>query len=409
MEIESNNLYEERRVVEKFIENQKLGHLSDYRYWLNLEPIRINDDTFKRIDLTIKSLVEEIKNFVMSKPIENLFNQLDLSNIERKYIISDLSISNNLKFFRPDICFESGKYRILELNTENPGGYGDLAYLEEIVSIFSHQKIDTSANLPIQLSKLITKSLLNRGTLHVVYKNQDRDKDRIVETRLFLNKYLKADYPEVQFCPLDSLEIENSALKYNGTKVNGILRLFDLADLLNSKLDKDKFLDLYNNGSFSIFNPLSDALFGNKVLLSMVFEAKDLINSSSHLEFGNIKQVDSINNKILIDNKDKYVLKKGFSSRGEQVIFGIKQSMDEWNEILKKSLRGWVVQEVFNIDKGRFKSFDELWKISVTQKFFDFLPFYVEGSTYGAFSRFSNDIKTSLFRSGGGVGVVKIS
>jgi len=130
----------------------------DFSDWLNLKPIRINESVKEDINLLSKVLKKYLLLYVQNTPIEEIYDELNLSIEERKLISLDISKNNNLNFFRMDFGFENGYYKFFEINTECPGGFGDLFILEEIISNIINKKIQTSQKIGLELKKLFLSS-----------------------------------------------------------------------------------------------------------------------------------------------------------------------------------------------------------------------------------------------------------
>ncbi|MFT4304517.1 MAG: hypothetical protein ACMXX8_00350 [Candidatus Woesearchaeota archaeon] len=375
----------------------------DFSEWLNLKPIRINKSVKEEINLLSKVLKKYLLLYVQNTSIEEIYDKLNLSVEERKLISLDISKNNNLNFFRVDFGFENGYYKFFEINTECPGGFGDLSILEKIISKINNEKIRTSQKIGLEFKKLFLKNFIEEE-IYIVFSDKEKDEQIINELKIFVKKYL-SNYFKINYIFLEDISLENNKIKYQGKKIKQIFRMFDLVDLIKY-INVDDFIQIYKKENIIVVNPFSDALFGHKKIILLLLNKyghimKRYLKEDYNLIFGNYSEFDKNNTK----NK---VLKKGFSTRGNETFFLNDIDKNQLMKILyKNNLNEYIVQNEFNIDEIEAIFLDISKKeLKIKKLKFDYLPFFINSKNCGAFSRLSDTKLTNHFWKNGGISTI---
>lgn len=148
-------------------------------------------------------------------------------------------------------------------------------------------------------------------------------------------------------------------------------------------------------------NPLISSLIGNKLFLAYLKQGDYNNYLGDYLEVLDIippsKIISKKNSSRLTKyKKDNWLIKKGESSRAENIFFGENFSPKEWKEKILKNNDGlWIIQKKINPDKKSF-CFYENGNFVYRELYVDFLPFLIKGEIVGIFNRISPKVITNF-------------
>lgn len=321
-----------------------------------------------------------------------------------------------------------GKFKIMETNCDCPGAilfvpkikriFRELKLLEpDIYENEIEQKMDTESffikSLVSVYNQYRDSKLPNIAFLSSKYKPITSDMDLF--ENIGNNMGLKCTHEKVQ-----NLQIKNDTLCTKNFIIDVTYQKFDAfidedgqakpCIFDQSPCEVEAYWKSIQNKRVLTFNSFPSTLVGeNKRILALLKmsrfqkyftqsekEAISELCPNTYSLVGLTEKDPLITN--IIENKDKYVLKRTIDTRGRGVFVGRQLNHEEWQQLIKLSLNSaYVVQEYIEHPKNAVQSPDNE---DVVEMYSNLAVFIIRGEPCGLLSRSSRNIVTNVGQNG---------
>ena len=281
---------------------------------------------------------------------------------------------------RFDLVISDDQLKIIEINSGSSLGGWHLDFLEVIVN-GNIQRDNELKDLNIEYFRILDNAFIsllaaasekieNASGNIMIFSDKDDEISFTVIQKIF--DRVKGDYfPDAKLIPYgseDKLDVlSDNTIELNGDRIDVVL--------LNAVSDKDFsdelydiFLNSYLSNKLIFPDNVGYAYIGAKHLMALLFEEETfetLNNKEIELIEKYFPWTCKTKNKevtwrgkiynvkdLLIENQNKFVIKKAFSSEGLDVLIGKSLSNKEWEELVYEKLTDdkWIAQEYFDPD-----------------------------------------------------------
>lgn len=366
---QTNNIFNITKKNEKFLLNKFNTGLKDQNiiykkelYPLCMNPIILNLETLgalkdlsSKFNLLLKDSLdifkknkEIFKETLGDHPLYNfLKDNLDFMNIDE---------IDNI-FIRLDGIIIDNKIKIIEANTNSPGGVFTLEKIHELSNSIYSEFFNADFNF-LKGSEVLLKHFINiykkkfsNGELFVIIGDKN-DEERF-EHRLISKKLRENGIPSRTLDYRDKkIKINGKNIFYKDKKIGVIYRRSFPLDANEDIIRSSKI------GNTKILNNPFSKLLGSKSMLAFFHKFKNN-KLAVHKKFieNNITYscfFHESNKEEIISNKDKYVIKETSFNCGKGVYIGKAESVKSWKKIVNDSNPNNVVQKYYEQPKMKF-------------------------------------------------------
>lgn len=332
-------------------------------YPLIINPIILEEEAIVHLNKVAQEWNDTIKNLTTYiKEHEKIRSQIESWDPLYKTLLEEVTNTDVVPvcFSRIDGIFSEGKLRLVEFNTNSPGG---LLTLEKM-----HHIIQTSLDLKGEyqymkgseaLKQHFIKKHDNSGKFVIIGKEYDEERSE----HLMWSKWLREEgIDAITIAHTDPLlKVEGNQLNYKGELVTTVYkRVVPFNEV-------PELMDAAKKGLVKTINPFSSYLFADKRILGLLHEHKKELNTDfieNHIAKTIILTEEEKEN--IINNKNEWVVKKGASNCGKDVYIGKTFSQEEWRKIMNGIDSSYVAQEY--IDHPERDFVDNRRKGSFTRK-----------------------------------------
>jgi len=350
-----------KEVEQRLKENSLIYKKETYPLCIN--PLILKKNSIKEINKISKEFTNLIQDTIeILKKDERIF----------KEYLGDhplyLLLKENLKtlrkkdfkniYYRLDGIISKDGIKIIEANTDSPGGLFTLEKMHKIIaSIYSKEIKKEKLYIKKGSKKLIKnfskqyKKNFKKGELFIILGNkEDEEKE---EHKLIAKKLKEKNIPAINLdYRNENLLYKDKNLFYKDRKVGIIYRRVFPLDKTPQIIENSK------RGKTRIINPPFSKMLGSKALFVLFKELKDkeLRKHKIFIEkyISETFFLRDMNKKELISNKDKYVIKETFLSCGKGINIGKEESKKKWEKAVKEASYKSVVQKYYEQPKGIF-------------------------------------------------------
>jgi uncharacterized circularly permuted ATP-grasp superfamily protein len=165
-------------------------------------------------------------------------------------------------------------------------------------------------------------------------------------------------------------------------------------------------------------NPLRSYLLGTKALLAMLWEPsfQELLSPAERSAIENAvpltRILDESTARCLMDERERWVLKKAESHGGRHVILGPVVDDAEWRHCLAEGLTSsapWIAQRAQTVPRYRLPSADSATgALTLADRYINWNPFLFAGRYAGGITRASDSILINICLGGGLIPTVAV-
>lgn len=400
MEVVGNNLQMQQNQMMTFPEAIAMGafYNCDICTW-PLIFSQARREEFEQIIKKVPALMQKAVRIYFGTDAESFSEYLQMSGSILQ-LLHDVTIDSRDYLQRHDVLFSNHQCKLLEINAGSDLGAWEADWLYTHLDTIFAQYPDLK---PVKLTYIkvmdalftalfqsISRLKTSKKVGNILFIVEDFSEDglsRVKESFLKTKNKFISQYPDAQL--LLCHEPENVEFGNDRSVIcNGIT--FDAVIQSHSKCPESVHLNLISSflagKAHYPDNPLQ-TLIGNKILMALLYEDKVMAELTS-AEVGFIKAYIPWSKRfieqtvswegqafqlsdLLKQQQHRFVLKKGESMRGEDVIIGQAVSQEVWVKEVEQLINagGWLVQEycppdtISNCDANGFCELEPVWGI----------------------------------------------
>lgn len=375
---------------------------------------------------------------------DSIAGEFILNSTEKKLIEIEPGYKNQCTIMRVDAFLEpknSNSLRILECNTDSPGG---MSKVDEINKLFLESRTIKKFCSMYKIEEPIVSKQVLLEALLTCYKEFVKNR-KIVETKK-IKKYKPViaivDLPTTknieEFMKIkryfeswgvktivgfpENLKYDGKNLYLKNLKIDLVYKRVIVKELIESTTKIKGLNDLivaYRAGDVCLINSLrvsllnkhvfsclSDGRFDEyltkeeiKLVKSVVPWTRNLIAGETVVPDGERRDME----KFLQSDKDLLVIKPSGDYGGKNVYIGRQVAEEKWLELLERAFKekNWVVQKFINIPKYEFPIFSTRSNLKFEKMYVNVSPYVFNGKYASSLVRVSREKVINVSRGGG--------
>jgi hypothetical protein len=334
----------------------------------------------------------------------------------------------NLAAARIDIFITKDGLRMVESNTEIPGGNEESHFLEgEYLRIFQPQDLERVPRMEIVYDTLMhyyrlqaeAKGMSIKDKPTVFLAQRQSEIDRILGEYNILIDFIKERGHSCGVLDPNRITIENGqAFTPEGEQIDLIYRRFTSDELPDIAEKKWQLALDWDRARVAVVNPFCTKRVDSKNIMLLFKDESydDVFPDELVEELAIVREVIPLTRKIkeritLSDGRDvdarshlikfrkEFVIKHANAYSSAAVFIGEDTPPEKWAEVVEESLRGdWIVQELIALPKIELEYWEE-GRLHTAECIFNVNPYIYDGKLGGFLNRASTDKLTS-FRPG---------
>ena len=428
MDIENLN----KAYLDLFINNKK-EFLEDFnnKLWPELEassvrykgrpvpflyhPFMIDKDEWNRltelIDNFNKILYKVIARYINDSEFRSCF---PFSEKMEEYILVEPGYSNPYPVARFDLFYYKDSIKFCELNTDGTSAMNEVRGIQEIVANSGAvNQFENENNLKLEGFKLfdslidimITK--YNEFLSKKINEKVDFNKDKPVIGIVDFNKDgTISEFKEFQrwfdkrgilSYIIDPRDVENrvDGLYYNNKRIDFVYRRATTGRLFDHFDEIQEFLTAYKAHKFCMFGSFRSQIIHNKAIFQ-ILSNKEYVSFldetehqfiNKHIPETGLLDENSVEEKNIKENKDKYILKPDDGFAGKGIKLGEETSQEDWDNFVDESInKPYLYQNYCQPPTRKMISIDDD-KVRIDPYYYQIGLYVFNGQVQGIYNR----------------------
>lgn len=379
-----------------------------------------------RITRAYANLLEFVfTEFPTNKKIQNVLEYPR----ELESFINSLNIYNkNLAAARIDIFLTRNGLKMVESNTEIPGGNEESHFLEEeYLRIFRRDDLRKVSRMEIVYNTLIHYyqiqmdyfGLPKKDKLTIYLAQWQSEIDRIMGEYNILMDYIRDRGHHCGVIDPNRITIKNDkAYTPDGEQIDLIYRRFTSDELPKFAKKKWQMAIDWDKAQVAVVNPFCTKRVDSKNIMVLfkdesyddvfpvelredLLTVREIIPWTKKIKDRIVLQDGSETDALpfLVREKDNLVIKHANAYSSSAVFIGSDIERGEWEDVVDESLKGdWIVQERIDLPELRLEYFEDD-RVKSVDCIYNVSPYIYDGKLGGFLNRASTDKLTS-FKSG---------
>ncbi len=380
----------------------------------------------KQIASSYANLLEFVfQNFPTNKKIQEA---LEYPPALENFLNSLQIYPKNMAAARVDVFTTKDGLKMVESNTEIPGGNEESYFLEqEWMKLFNPEDVNTVPRMEIVYNTLMkhykiqaeAQGMPVKDKINIVLTQWQKEIDRILGEYNILIDFIKERGHSCSVIDPHKVTIrDNKAFDPDGNEIDLIYRRFTSDELPKFAKDSWNMAIAWDKAKVAVVNPFCTKRVDSKNIMVLFRDPEytEVFPSELKQDLDNVRKIIPWTRKIkekillkddteveakpyLLKEKDNIVIKHANAYSSAAVYIGVDIDKEKWSDIVAEAMKGdWLVQEMIDLPWIDIDYWEDN-QVKKAQCIFNVNPYIYDGEIGGFLNRASTDKLTS-FKSG---------